>query len=105
MSQQQKFFAFMLRILDTLHNVAPEDYPIPEAYIPYINEWMEADRKVPRKQRHTARRIYDRLCFFPLRLFAVGYYFLPILTFFFAQTVRYVILSSSRTIFAFHETL
>ena len=47
---------------DTLPNVAPEDYPILEAYIPYINEWMEADRKVPRKQRHTARRIYDRLC-------------------------------------------
>ncbi|MBR3431456.1 MAG: hypothetical protein IKG87_15295 [Clostridia bacterium] len=47
---------------DTLPNVAPEDYPILGAYIPYINEWMEADRKVPRKQRHTARRIYDRLC-------------------------------------------
>ena len=42
--------------------MAPEDYPILGAYIPYINEWMEADRKVPRKQRHTARRIYDRLC-------------------------------------------
>ena len=42
---------------DTLPNVAPEDYPILGAYIPYINEWMEADRKVPRKQRHTARRI------------------------------------------------
>ena len=47
---------------DTLPNVASEDYPILGAYIPYINEWMEADRKVPRKQRHTARRIYDRLC-------------------------------------------
>ena len=47
---------------DTLPNVAPEDYPILGAYIPCINEWMEADRKVPRKQRHTARRIYDRLC-------------------------------------------
>ena len=47
---------------DTLPNVAPEDYPILGAYIPCINEWMEADRKVPRKQRHTAKRIYDRLC-------------------------------------------
>ena len=26
-----------------------------------IDRWLEEDRKVPRKQRHTARRIYDRL--------------------------------------------
>lgn len=26
-----------------------------------IDQWLEDDRKVPRKQRHTARRIYDRL--------------------------------------------
>ena len=26
-----------------------------------IDRWLEDDRKVPRKQRHTARRIYDRL--------------------------------------------
>ena len=29
--------------------------------ISVIDEWMEADRKVPRKQRHTATRIYARL--------------------------------------------
>ena len=26
-----------------------------------IDRWLEDGRKVPRKQRHTARRIYDRL--------------------------------------------
>ena len=30
-------------------------------YIPYIDEWMESDRKLPRKQRHTAMRMYTRL--------------------------------------------
>ena len=30
-------------------------------YIPVIDKWMEMDRKVPRKQRHTAMRIYHRL--------------------------------------------
>jgi hypothetical protein len=26
-----------------------------------IDEWLQADRVAPRKQRHTARRIYQRL--------------------------------------------
>ena len=38
-----------------------EHYPSLKEYIPAIDEWMEADRKVPRKQRHTAMRIYHRL--------------------------------------------
>ena len=46
---------------DNLPNVEPEEYPVLGAYIPVINEWIEADRKVPRKQRHTVKRIYDRL--------------------------------------------
>ena len=46
---------------DGLPNLEPENYPALEAYIPTINEWLEADRKVPRKQRHTAKRVYDRL--------------------------------------------
>lgn len=33
-----------------------------EKYIPTINEWLEKDRKVPRKQRHTTKRIHSRLC-------------------------------------------
>ena len=30
-------------------------------YIPTIDGWLEADRKIARKQRHTVERIYDRL--------------------------------------------
>ena len=33
---------------DDLPNVEPENYPLLEAYIPKINEWLEADRKVSR---------------------------------------------------------
>lgn len=46
---------------DHLPNLEAENYPTLEKYIPSIDEWMEADRKVPRKQRHTAMRIYHRL--------------------------------------------
>lgn len=46
---------------DELPNLEPENYPALEAYIPLIDEWLEADRKAPRKQRHTAKRIWDRL--------------------------------------------
>lgn len=42
-------------------NVEPENYPVLGKYIPIINEWLEGDSKVPRKQRHTATRIYKRL--------------------------------------------
>lgn len=28
---------------------------------PIIDEWLREDMKMPRKQRHTARRIYERL--------------------------------------------
>jgi transposase len=30
-------------------------------YVPLIDEWLLADRDVPRKQRHTARRVWQRL--------------------------------------------
>src|SRR5213592_266571 len=30
-------------------------------YRPLIDEWLRADREAPRKQRHTARRIWQRL--------------------------------------------
>lgn len=30
-------------------------------YYPEIDAWLEDDKKAPRKQRHTAKRIYDRL--------------------------------------------
>lgn len=32
-----------------------------EPFIPLIEAWLEADRHVPRKQRHTAKRVFDRL--------------------------------------------
>ena len=32
-----------------------------DPYKPLIDKWLEADRFMPRKQRHTARRVYDRL--------------------------------------------
>src|SRR5206468_9665071 len=41
----------------------PESRPAPKLgpYRPVIDEILKADRKAPRKQRHTARRIWQRL--------------------------------------------
>ena len=33
-----------------------------DPYKPYITEWLEEDKKHWRKQHHTAKRVYDRLC-------------------------------------------
>ena len=33
-----------------------------DPYKPKIDEWLEGDKKVKAKQRHTARRVYKRLC-------------------------------------------
>ena len=30
-------------------------------FIPVIDAWLDGDRQVPRKQRHTAKRVFDRL--------------------------------------------
>jgi transposase len=38
-----------------------EDYPVMGKYISQINEWLEADEREPRKQRHTISRVYKRL--------------------------------------------
>src|SRR6516165_5950320 len=35
--------------------------PVIEPLIPFIDAILEADRKAPRKQRHTARRIWQRM--------------------------------------------
>ena len=32
-----------------------------DPFIPIIEEWLEVDRLMPRKQRHTAKRVFDRL--------------------------------------------
>jgi len=39
----------------------PEAYPVLGEYIAVINEWLEQDEREPRKQRHTMKRIYNRL--------------------------------------------
>src|SRR3989475_2402712 len=51
-----------------LASAVPSERKIPErerpklgAAIPFINDILEADRKAPRKQRHTAHRIWTRL--------------------------------------------
>lgn len=35
--------------------------PAIDEYVAVIDEWLIADEKAPRKQRHTARRIWQRL--------------------------------------------
>ena len=42
---------------------APEGRPAPKLgpYRPLIDEWLLADREAPRKQRHTAKRVWQRL--------------------------------------------
>ena len=46
---------------DSLPNIEARSYPVLEKYIPIIDQWLESDRKIPRKQRHTVKRMYDRL--------------------------------------------
>ena len=46
---------------DSLPNIEPQNYPVLESFIPTIDEWLEADRRIPRKQRHTSKRVFDRL--------------------------------------------
>jgi len=41
--------------------VTPERYPVLGPYLRIIDQWLERDLKEPRKQRHTAKRICDRL--------------------------------------------
>ena len=43
--------------MEKLPNLQAESYPSLKEYIPYIDEGMETDRKLPRKQRHTAMRM------------------------------------------------
>ena len=46
---------------DKLPNLEPKSYPVLGDFIPTIDEWLEKDKLVPRKQRHTGKRIYNRL--------------------------------------------
>ena len=38
-----------------------QPYPVLGPYLQVIDQWLEEDKERPKKQRHTARRIYDRL--------------------------------------------
>jgi transposase len=39
----------------------PVTYPVLGPYLEIINHWLELDTQAPRKQRHTAQRMYERL--------------------------------------------
>jgi len=39
----------------------PETFPVIGEHIPIVNAWLEEDELEPRKQRHTAKRVFDRL--------------------------------------------
>jgi transposase len=41
--------------------VKAESFPVLGAYIQTIDAWLEQDMREPRKQRHTAKRIFERL--------------------------------------------
>ena len=43
---------------DNLPDTEPKSYPVLGDFIPVIDEWLEDDRKIPRKQRHTSWRIF-----------------------------------------------
>ena len=40
---------------------AHQPFPVLEKYLPIIDGWLIGDKDSPKKQRHTARRIYNRL--------------------------------------------
>ena len=39
-----------------------QPYPVLGPYLDIIDRWLKGDKEGPKKQRHTARRIYHRLC-------------------------------------------
>ena len=41
--------------------IQPVSSPVMDPVVPLIKKWIENDRSRPRKQRHTAHRIYERL--------------------------------------------
>lgn len=44
-----------------------------DSFVKSIDEWLEADLNAPRKQRHTAKRVYHRLKRFYEDKFTVSY--------------------------------
>ena len=39
----------------------PRPSPVMDPDLPFVRQWLAGDEAAPPKQRHTARRIYDRL--------------------------------------------
>ena len=65
----RKFGVHRREVRQALASATPPERKIPErerpklaAAMPFIDAILEADRKAPRKQRHTAHRIWTRLC-------------------------------------------
>ena len=44
-----------------IHKPVQPQFSLLDPLKPIIDKWLEMDIKVPRKQRHTVKRIYDRL--------------------------------------------
>jgi len=42
----------------------PKVCHVMDGYRDIITAWLESDKTAPKKQRHTAKRIFDRLCSF-----------------------------------------
>ena len=38
-----------------------QPFPVLDGYLGIIDEWLEGDKGRPKKQRHTGRRVYNRL--------------------------------------------
>jgi len=38
-----------------------QPYPVLDKYLEIIDGWLKGNKDTPKKQRHTARRIYNRL--------------------------------------------
>ena len=38
-----------------------QPFPVLDKYLPVIDGWLAGDKDKPKKQRHTARRVYNRL--------------------------------------------
>lgn len=49
------------RVATRYHRKQEITYPVMGPHLAVIKEWLEKDPYAPRKQRHTARKIYDRL--------------------------------------------